>query len=266
MNINISDITLTGIETISAFHITEGHLLFTLDELQDAKVGQSQEKSDITGKQGRKLGSLKKNKAVSISGTSGIVSAGLMELQTGCEFQRNVETEVMWTDELDVTDDIAHTTNTAVGTLGNELKAIYVKNDNGTLGEPLLQDAGVSAGKFTYDPATKTITMNPGEVADGKGRLVVFYKCKVTGSVLENLSDKYSEKCTLYVDATGEDVCGNIYHVQFYIPKADFDGNFELAMGDSQTVQTFEAEALAGSCGTNGSYWTFTVFGVNTAV
>ena len=79
------------------------------------------------------------------------------------------------------------------------------------------------------------------------------------------MSDTYSEKCTLYIDAFGEDTCANVYRIQFYIPKADFDGNFELAMGDSQTVHAFEAEALAGSCGTSGVYWTYTIFGADEA-
>lgn len=44
--------------------------LFTLDELQSASIANSEEKQDITGKQGRKLTSLKKNKSVTVSGTN----------------------------------------------------------------------------------------------------------------------------------------------------------------------------------------------------
>ena len=57
-----------------------GGYLFTLDELQNATIAQGQEKTDITGRQGRKLSSLKKNKTVTISGNNGIVSGGLLEL------------------------------------------------------------------------------------------------------------------------------------------------------------------------------------------
>ena len=58
--------------------------------------------------------------------------------------------------------------------------------------------------------------------------------------------------CQLFGCSFPEDTCANVYRVQIYIPKADFDGNFELAMGDSQAVHSFEAEALAGACGTSG--------------
>ena len=58
---NINDITITSLETINAFDIVTGAYKFTLDELQNATIAQTQEKTDITGKQGRKLNSLKKN-------------------------------------------------------------------------------------------------------------------------------------------------------------------------------------------------------------
>lgn len=260
MNINLNDITITSIETISAFDIVTGDFKFTLDELQNATISQSQEKTDITGKQGRKLNSLKRNKAVTISGTNGMVSGGLLELQTGNSFEHKNDATVMWTDYLSVSDNKATTTYIATGTTGAEISNLYVKNNNGTLGTSYDQAATAAAGKFTYNPTSKEITFASGEIANGT-EIVVFYTRKIKASVLENMSDKYSEKCTLYIDAFGEDPCANIYRVQFYIPKADFDGNFELAMGDSQTVHAFEAEALAGACGTGGSYWTYTVFG-----
>lgn len=267
MNININDITITSIETITAFDIVTGDFKFTLDELQNATIAQSQEKTDITGKQGRKLSSLKRNKAVTISGTNGLVSAGLLELQTGSKFEEKATT-VMWTDYLTVSGNQATTNYVAVGNMaGNEIDTLYIKNSNGTLGTALEQVAGadaMAAGKFTYDPATKVITFSDGEIADGT-EIVVFYFRQINANVLENMSDTYSEKCTLYIDAFGEDTCANVYRVQFYVPKADFDGNFELAMGDSQTVHSFEAEALAGSCGGSGAYWTYTIFGADEA-
>jgi len=261
MNINTNDITITSIETITAFDIVTGAFKFMLDELQSATISQSQEKTDITGKQGRKLNSLKKNKAVKISGTNGLVSAGLMELQTGGTFEEKA-TPVKWTDYLTVTGDKSATNFIAVGTAGNEIESIYIKNTNGTLGTVLTQGSATAAGVFTYDPATKEIEFSAGEIDDGT-EIVAFYTRKIKGSVLDNESDTYSEKCTLYIDAFGEDTCGNTYHIQFYISKADFDGNFELAMGDNQTVHAFEAEALAGACGTNGTYFTYTVFGTD---
>lgn len=262
---NVSDITVTSLETIDAFDIVTGAYLFTLDELQNATIAQSQEKTDITGKQGRKLSSLKKNKSVTISGNNGIVSGGLLELQTGSKFENKV-TEVMWNDYLIVADDKAVTTYKAVGTTGNEVEAVYIKNNDGTLGKTLTQNAAAGADTFAYDPATKTLTFNAGDIADGT-EVVVYYKRQIQASVLNNMSDTYSGKCALYVNALAEDKCANIYRIQFYIPKADFNGEFSIEMGDNQTVHAFEAESLAGAgCGyhnQSGQLFTYTVFGAN---
>lgn len=262
MGININDITITSLETITAFQPVTGNYRFTLDELQNAKIAQTQDKTDIVGKQGRKLSSLKKNKAVVVSGTNGLISAGMMETQTGSSFETK-ETTVLWTDYITAGKDAATISFKAVGTIGNEIESVYVKNSDQTLGKAFTQAATVAPGKFTYTPATKALAFETGEIAED-AELVVFYMRKITASVLENLSDKYSEKLTLYVDAFGEDKCGNVYRIQFYIPKADVSGNFDIDIGDNQTVHAFEAEALAGACGASAAYYTYTVFGVDT--
>lgn len=258
----IGDITITSLETITAFDIVTGAYRFTLDELQNTKIANTQDKTDITGKGGRKLNSLKKNKAVVVSGTNGLVSGGLLELQTGSEFKDMDNAPVQWTDYLVITGNASATSYKAVGTAGNEIETVYIKNEDGTLGVALTQDAAVAAGKFTYDPETKALAFNEDDYEDGT-EIVVYYTRNIQASVLENISDVYSEKCKLYIDAFGEDKCSNVYRVQFYIPRADFSGNFDFDLGDNQTVHAFEAESLAGSCGTAGTLWTYTVFGAN---
>lgn len=258
----MKDIIITSLETITAFDVVSGDYLFTLDELQNASIANTEEKTDITGKAGRKLSSLKRNKAVTVSGANGLLSGGLLELQSGGT-ATNAPTEVMWTDYLTVSSHAATTAYKAVGTAGAEIEALYIRNSDGTLGAELTQDASASAGKFAYAPATKELTFHT-DVADNT-EIVVYYKRKITADVLTNSSDNYSKKATLYIDAIGEDKCSNVYHIQFYIPKADFSGEYTIEMGDDQTVHNFEAEALSGACGAGGTLWTFTVFGENAA-
>lgn len=255
----VPDITITSLETITAYSLT-GDYRFTLDELQKGTIANTQEKQDITGKMGRKLSSIKKNKGVTISGDNGMVSGGLMAAQVGNQFVEGA-TEVLFTDYLVVKSNKATTSYKAVGTAGNEIATVYVRNDNGTIGKAYTQDATAKAGKFAYAPDTKEITFNTGDVADGT-EIVVSYKRKVEAFVLENAADHYSEKLMLYVDAMGEDKCGNVYRVQFYLPKADFNGEFSLEMGDNQTIHSFEAESLvgAGCAGVGSNLWTYTIF------
>ena len=253
----VMDLTITSLDASTAWGL-DGSFRFILDELQDAKIAHSVDATDITGKGGRKLSKLKKNKAVTVSGTNGLVSAGLLEAQLGGTFEEKDGTIVAWTDYLTVTSNSATTEYKAVGTTGAEISELYVKNADGTLGDKLEQAATTATGKFAYKPDTKTLTFT--DIADGS-EVVVFYNRKIAGNVMTNDSDTYSEKLRLYIDATAEDKCSNVYHVQFYIPKADFSGDFDLDMGDNQTVHAFEAESLAGSCGANGALWTYTIFG-----
>lgn len=259
--VNIFDLAPTSLETITAFDVVTGSYLFTMDELQNASLAQGEEKIDITGKQGRKLTSLKRNKTLTVSGSNGMLSAGMLELQTGSKFKADA-TEVMWYDYLTVTGNAATTSFTAVGTAGNEIAEILVKDANGVIVKTLTQDAAVAEGKFTYDPATKALAFNEGEIADNT-EIVANYMRKIDAHVLENMSDVYSGKATLYIDLLAEDKCANVYRVQIKVPKADFSGEFSLEFGDNQTVHNFEAEGLAGSCGAGGMLWSWTVFGAN---
>lgn len=259
----INDVTITSLETITAFGLVSGNYMFTLDELQNATINQTQETSDITGKGGRKLSKIKRNKAVTISGANGLISGGLMELQTGGEFE-NKATTVRWTDYITVgANNSATTTYKAIGTSGAEIVDLFIRNADGTLGTKLEQAATAASGKFAYAPATKELTFHT-DITEGT-EIVAYYDRRITADTLDNYSDKYSEKCVLYVDALGEDKCGNVYRVQFFIPKADFSGEFGLEFGDNQAVHNFEAEALAGACGSGGKLWTYTMFGANAA-
>lgn len=256
---NVNDLVITGIETITAFDVVTGAYEFTLDELQSATIANTEETEDVTGKKGRKISTLKKNKGVTVSGTNGLISGGLLEAQTGSNFEHKA-TEVQWTDYLTVSSNAATTSFKAVGTTGAEIQSIYVKNADGTLGAELEQAAEAASGKFAYAPATKALTFSG--IADGT-EIVVIYKRKIAADVLTNYSDVFSKKLSLYVDAMAEDKCANVYRVQFFIPKADFSGEYSIEFGDSQTVHEFEATSLAGACGAAGSLWTYTVFGAN---
>lgn len=259
---NIADITITSVETITAFDIVSGAYLFTLDELQGVTIAQSQEKTDITGKQGRKLATLKRNKAVTISGTNGMVSHGLLERQTGASFE-NKTTEVLWTDYLTVASGKATTSWKAIGTSGAEIEALYLKNSDGTLGTELEQATTAAAGKFAYAPATKELSFHT-DVADNT-EIIVYYKRRITANVLDDESDVYSGKATLYIDALCEDKCAKVYRLQILVPKADFDGEFSFEMGDNQTVHEFSADALAGACGAGNQFFSYTLFDSNAA-
>lgn len=259
----VNDLAITSLETITVFKAADGDYLFTLDELQNATISQSQESTDITGKAGRKLSTLKRNKTFSISATNGLVSTGLLAAQTGGELTEGAA-DILWTEELAVTTGAATTTYKAVGTAGSEIKHLWIKNSDGTLGAELVQDTTASDGKFAYNPSTKVITFD-GDDVDDETVVYVMYNRKITADQLVVDDDISDVKVEIFVDAICEDKCANQFHVQIHIPKADMSAEFSLEMGDNQAVHSFQADALAGKCGAGGNFWEWTVFGVNAA-
>lgn len=258
--VNVGDITITSLETITVFDILTGNYRFTLDELQDCSISQAQDTTEITGKGGRKLNTLKRNKAITVTGTNGLISGGLLEMQTGGKFE-NAATEVMWSEHVTTDENgLAKVTFAATGTEGNEIVGLYLKNADNTLGAKLVQDAEVADGKFTYTPASKELNLG---AAHKNVEVVAYYKRKIAADVLVNDSDVYSEKGIIYIDAIGEDKCSKLYRVQIQIPKGDFSGEFSIDMGGDQSVHGFEIESLAGACGTGGQLFSYIVFGVD---
>ncbi len=256
MSINVEKLSITQLDKITAFNNAD-ELEFIMDELQETTLAQEEEITDITGRGGRKIGALKKNKSVTGTGTNGVVVGGALAAMLGGKVE-NGKYKVRWTDENLVVKSNKVTVNKEpVGTAGSEIVAVHVKNKDGSLGKALTQDATVSEGKFTY--ASKAITFNDGQFTDGT-ELVAFYDIEAEGAKIANKSNEYSKTLKLYIDCEAQDTCDNVYHGQFIIYRADFHGTFDIAMGSDPTTQAFEFSALAGGCAGNNYLWEFIVF------
>lgn len=257
-DINIDKLSITQVDQITAFDGND--LEFIMDEVTETTLSQEEEITDITGRGGRKIGSLKKNKAVTGKGTNGLIVGGALAAMVGSEVEENEEEKVRYTDtSLKVASNKAsiEKKESLVGATGQEIIAVYVKNKDGSLGKKFTQNAAAAAGEFSYSDGE--ITFNEGELTDGT-ELVAFYDIKVKAKKVSNVSDKYSKTLKLYIDCTAQDTCDNQYHVQFIIPRADFHGTFDLTFGGDPSTQDFEFGSLAGGCGGSNSLWDMVVF------
>lgn len=259
---NIDKFTITSYDQIIGFDRTNGSLDMILDELSEFTLAQEEEKTDITGKGGRTIGSLKKNKKVTGSGTNGMLSGGALATMTGSEIEDG-EYTIRYTDTISVNSNSGKTTETAVGTIGNEIGTIYIRDENNMYisgGKKLTQTAATPAtGEFSYDPATKQITFFAGDVADGT-EVIAFYDAKITGKKISNNADKYSKTLQVFIDVTCEDGCDNLFHGQFIIARADFSGTFDLQGSSDPAVQNFEFTSLPDLCTGKSDLWEFILF------
>lgn len=259
MSVDVSKLVITEIAQITAFN-NAGELEFILDEVQNGSIQNSQEKSDVTGRNGRKIASLKKNKAVTVSATNGLLVGGLLAAQTGTEVEQG-KFKVRVTDIVTVSGNKCTITKEAVGATGNEIGVVYIKNSNGSLGDKLEQSDAVAEGKFTYSPETKEITFNDNAIVDGS-EIVAFYDVEVEAAKISNDSEKYSKVLRLYIDVVLTDNCDVEYAGQVIIQRADVSGEFELTLGGDNFAHAFEAESLAGGCTGSTNLWDLIVYGV----
>lgn len=258
MAVDVSKLVITEVAQITAFN-NAGELEFIMDEVQNGTINNTQEKADITGRNGRKIASLKKNKAVTVSATNGVLVGGALAAQTGTEIEQGAF-NVRITDVMTVANNTCKTSKTAVGITGAEIGTVYVKNANGSLGAKLEQDADAADGKFKYDPSTKEITVSG--IVDGT-ELVAFYDAEVEAAKISNDSEKYSKVLKLYIDVVLQDSCDVEYAGQVIIQRADVSGEFELSLGGDNFAHSFEAESLAGGCTGSTNLWDLIVYGVN---
>ncbi len=259
--ITLADLTPTSVETITAFDMN-GDFLFTLDELQSVTIGHSEDTVEITGRQGRLLNTLKRNKAVTLSGNNGMVSMGMLGAQIGADVTSGTTT-YLHNERLTVNSNKATTTYKAVGTAGKEIVAVRLMNGD-ALGTVMEQASTAAAGKFAYNPTSKQLTFNDGELPDGT-EIAVFYNRKINANTLTNPSDKYGYKAEIFLDVIMEDMCSKVYRVQFHFFRMDFNGTFDLEFGENQAVHAFEANSLSTGCNSRGELWEATIFESDTA-
>ena len=247
---NIDKFTITSYDQITGFDRTNGSLDMILDELSEFTLSHEEEKADITGKGGRVISSLKKNKKVTGKGTNGMLSGGALAAMLGAEIENGRHR-------------IRYTKETAIGTAGNEIGTIYVRDETNAYisgGKKLTQtSAAPAAGEFSYDPATKEITFFAGDVADGT-EVITFYDAEVEGKKISNNADHYSKTLQLFIDVTCQDGCDNLFHGQFIIDRADFSGTFDIQGGSDPATQGFEFTTMPNLCTGKSDLWDFVIF------
>lgn len=250
MAVVINDFTITEWVDFEAYKRDTGYLDFRLEDMQDFTINATQDKTELTGKNGRVIGYKKQNKAMNGEGTYGMVSAGLLKAQTGGEITTGTQTIKKSEVQIIPKDATTITTEaTATGTDGAEIGLIRVLNSNGSVAKTYEQGATASATKFAYDPTTKTLTLPTGDGAIAAGTKIEFaYTREVDGTKVTDPSDSFSETREVWIHCFGKDACDNEYYIAIHVPRADFSGEFSLDLGGDQVVHNFSFDAMVDLC------------------
>lgn len=246
----INDFTITEWVNLEAYMRDTGMLDFRLEDMQNFTLNATQDKTAQTGKNGRVIGYKKQNKAITGEGTYGMVSAGLLKVQTGGTVE-NGEYLIKKSEFKAVKGATIVTDAVAEGVAGAEISYLKVLAPNGSVSITYEQAATADKTHFAYDPATKNITLpidgDKAVISDGSN-VIYAYERKVSGTKVTNPSDTFSEVREVWIHAFGTDACDNEYFIAIYIPRADFSGEFSIELGGDQTVQNFSFDGMTDLC------------------
>lgn len=259
--VSVDGFYVTSLDMLTAYN-NAGELEMMLDELQDSTISNTQENNDVTGKNGAVIGTLKRNKAVTVSGNNGLLVGGGLAAQTGSD----VETGsfiVRKTEIVTVNSNSATLTGTPVGAEGAEIVTLRKRGAGSMFEGKYEQDATASGtGKFSY--ADNTITFFAGDFSDGEQAVVIYDEQVTNAAKISNDADEYSKTLKVYLDVTVTDRCDNLLRGQFQFFRADFTGNFDIALGGTDSaVLSYEFRTLKDLCNTGaeaGKFWDFIVW------
>ena len=238
----------------------------TLNDLKKIALKTEQETVYAEGADGARLAGFDTNKTSNITAENGAIETGYIALAVGSDQEVIADSNdisIRETKKVGTGADagkivLAHV---ARGTSGKEIKFIYATDVNGNPSSTKLTQiaSGDDAG-FTYDAATKTITINEAGLAiipAGTEVAIDYYPKFKTVNAIKNDADKFSMTGKVVVDGWFTDLCSQAdVPLQIVAENGKISGAFDLEFGDQAAVQNIEIEAMSSACaGDSKNLW-----------
>lgn len=250
--------TITSVETIENYSRTDDTCLNILDEIKNITLSNSEDSADVTGKNDTVLFTIKKNKAVEGSGSSGYISGSLLSLQTGSD-PVSGKIKLRKREVISFEDNATEvvTAETAVGTAGSELLNVLITIDGTTT--KYEQASSEDASHVAYTSGTKKITLPTG--ITNAGTIEVVYEYEKDGASVGNSADTYGKTTHTFINCLGKNTCDETYFIQIEIYRCDWNANFDFDMGGDGVEHPFQFKSLVDKCGVgNSKFWDFKVY------
>ncbi len=250
--------TITSVETIENYSRTDDTCLNVLDEIKNVQLSNSEDSADVTGKNDNVLFTIKKNKAVEGSGSSGYISGSLMTLQTGSDaVEGKIKFRKREVLSFDANAGDVTTIETAIGTAGSEILNVLITVDGETT--KYEQASAADETHFSYAAGTKKLSL-PTNVTKA-GTIEVVYNYEKDGASVGNSADTYGKTTHTFINCLGKNTCDETYFIQIEIYRCDWNANFDFDMGGDGVEHPFQFKSLVDKCGTGDSkFWDFKVY------
>ena len=223
---NPNEVVFEKIRYIEEFDPSTTQLLTRLTNVKDPSLNFSSDGTQVTDAQGAEIVTFYNAAQGDLSYTNAIHSFDLLAEQFTSEknvASSNNKITVPVSEVLEITGNKVTLKYVPVGgTTGAEIKYVQLINDENEFGETLEVSASVSAGKFTIDAASKTLTFNAGTA----GRVIVDYYAEMSEAVsLSKTTDSMPPVRTLRVHCYFRNKCdANIKYIGVMVfPRAQID-------------------------------------------
>lgn len=251
---------LKKLRMLRVFDLETGKLKVMMTDLKTGQFTGSQETVYAEGADGAKLVAFDVNKVAGFNATNGTIDLGYLALQVGGETVEVANgNEVTLHEILKTTDGSTVTLkHKATGEAGNEIGYIYPISHDGTpdYANAYTQAADASATEFSYDPATKKITLPTGAFSANDEVSVHYCPTFATYTELTNDSNKFASSGRVVVDAWFTDPCTESdIPLQVVLPKGKISGEVDISFGDQAAVQNIAVEAMSTVCDQNQTLW-----------
>lgn len=249
MAIDTSKFAVQQIFTVDAFSLDDGSLIARLEDLKSSNLSNNGTVVYAQGGVGNpKIIGFSHSKEANLSIENAVITDGAMGIQTGSGVTKLTEAKIIPFDEvLSAASDGVTLSYKATGTEGSEIGFAYVLNSDGTIAKTLKQGAVAAEGVFAYASATKKITFNAGEVAEGVKVLVVYYPQINSAKQISNSTEVFAKNVRLHCKTLFRDTCSGKDYVGvlvIYKAKAGEEWSIDLSADGDPAVHAISFEAL----------------------
>lgn len=157
VNSFVIDRTLRG----TLFDKSTGEVIFSINQIKDPSLECSGETVYTTDAVGSRIASFDRSKDATLSGSNALIDFGMLAAQLGSDKkQASTSSKIICPifEEVEVASNKIALSKVPVGTEGAEVKFIYSKNKDGSLGTKYTAGSSASATEFVIDADEKEIT------------------------------------------------------------------------------------------------------------
>ena len=221
---------------------TDGDILFTVKDVQDASLSTSAELEDAVDGQGNIINQYLRSKTAEWSGSNALFDFGMAAAQYGDKVTTGNHT-IQKTQVIDVSGGSTTVSLAASYKANGAIKIYNIDKDGMTL------SSVISANSVTASGTTLTIPS-----ANDARKIFVKYDTEVSGTKIENRADAAGVPFKLTVEALGNDTCtGSTSYLYITAPYAKMSPDFDWSVATDGT-HDFTINCMKKYCNDEGLF------------